>query len=38
MGVIVSSTPTNKTGEGIKKKKDVDVIICSNPAELYLGL
>jgi len=28
MGVIVSSIPTKKTGEGIEKKKDVDVIIC----------
>jgi len=38
MGVIVSSTPNKRTGERIKKKKDVDVIICSNPPELHLEL
>jgi len=38
MGVIVSSTPTKKTGKGIKNKKDVDVIICSKPPDLYLEL
>jgi len=38
MGVIVSSTPTKRTGEGIKKKKNVEVIICSNSDDLYLEL
>jgi len=38
MGVIVSSTPTKRIGEGINKKTNVDVIICSNPADLDLEL
>src|SRR6266568_2905027 len=41
---LVTSTPKKKSGEGIKtkkpgkKRKSVDVIICSNPADLYQQL
>src|SRR6266496_4172618 len=41
---LVTSTPKKKSGEGLKtkkpgkKRKSVDVIICSNPADLYQQL
>src|SRR6266568_4958847 len=40
---LVTSTPKKKSGEGLKnkkgkKRKSVDVIICSNPADIYQQL
>ena len=37
---LVTSTPKKKSGEGLKNKKgkSVDVIICSNPADIYQQL
>src|SRR6266496_467295 len=40
---LIASTPKKKSGEGLKnkkgkKRKSVDVIICSNPADLYQQL
>src|SRR6266568_4020271 len=37
---LIASTPKKKSGEGLKNKKgkSVDVIICSNPADIYQQL
>src|SRR6266496_133439 len=37
---LIASTPKKKSGEGLKSKKEksVDVIICSNPADIYQQL